>query len=176
MSGIIDKLLTLARADAGKEELEFEEVDVYSLLQELAQDIEALCRRKGLEFRLNDSEENLIVYGDREKLKDLFSNLLNNAVRYTSSGSVEVSLTREVGMVVVTVKDTGVGIAEEYIPHIFERFYRVDKARSRAEGGSGLGLAICQHIVEVHGGRIEVKSEVGEGSTFRVFLPLSKSR
>ncbi|MFP3975046.1 MAG: sensor histidine kinase [Chloroflexota bacterium] len=176
MSGIIEKLLTLARADAGKEELEFEEVDVYSLLKEVATDIEMLCRKKGLEFRLNDGEENLTVYGDRTKLKDLFSNLLNNAVRYTSSGSVEVSLSREGGMIVVAVQDTGVGIPEEHIPNIFERFYRVDKARSRAEGGSGLGLAICWHIVDVHGGRIEVESEVGKGSTFRVSLPLSKSR
>jgi signal transduction histidine kinase len=73
---------------------------------------------------------------------------------------------------VVAVKDSGIGIPKEHVPHIFERFYRVDKARSRAEGGTGLGLAICQHIVQVHGGRIEVESQVGQGSAFSVFLPL----
>jgi signal transduction histidine kinase len=76
---------------------------------------------------------------------------------------------------VIAIKDTGIGISKEHIPHLFERFYRVDKARSRAEGGAGLGLAICQHITEVHNGKIEVESQVGIGSTFSVFLPLAES-
>ena len=100
-------------------------------------------------------------------------NLLDNAVRYTPSpGTVSISLRREGQMAVVAITDTGVGIPAEDIPLIFERFYRVDKSRSRAEGGSGLGLAICRHIAEAHGGMIEVESEVGTGSTFSIWLPL----
>ena len=100
-------------------------------------------------------------------------NLLDNAIRYTTRpGTVSVSLRREGQMAVVAVKDTGVGIPAEEIPFIFERFYRVDKSRSRAEGGTGLGLAISRHIAEAHGGKIEVESQVGAGSTFSVWLPL----
>jgi signal transduction histidine kinase len=103
-------------------------------------------------------------------------NLLDNAIRYTPTpGTVSVSLRREGQMAVVAITDTGVGIPAEDIPFIFERFYRVDKSRSRAEGGSGLGLAICRHIAEAHGGKIEVESQVGVGSTFSVWLPLQSS-
>jgi signal transduction histidine kinase len=100
-------------------------------------------------------------------------NLLDNAIRYTPTpGTISVSLRREEQMAVVAITDTGVGIPAEDIPFIFERFYRVDKSRSRAEGGSGLGLAICKHIVEAHGGKVEAESQVGVGSTFSVWLPL----
>ncbi len=94
------------------------------------------------------------------------------AIRYTPSpGTISVSFRHEGQMAVIAITDTGIGIPAEDIPLIFERFYRVDKSRSRAEGGSGLGLAICRHIAEVHGGEIEVESQVGEGSTFTVWLP-----
>ena len=105
--------------------------------------------------------------------KQLFFNLLDNAIRYTPSGGiVSVSVEREGDTAVVAISDSGIGIPEEHIPHIFERFYRVDKARSQAEGGAGLGLSICQHIAQSHGGRIKVESKLREGSTFSVFLPL----
>jgi heavy metal sensor kinase len=171
MSVIIDQLLTLARADSGQEQLAFEEIDLGELVSDLASDVEILCREKGLEFR-HGQMENLIVKGDRAKLKRLFLTLLDNAIRYTpSGGSVSLWLAREEQSAIVTIKDTGMGILPEDIPHVFERFYRVDKARSRAEGGIGLGLAICHHIAQMHGAKIEVESQVGEGSTFRVSLP-----
>jgi signal transduction histidine kinase len=100
-------------------------------------------------------------------------NILDNAIRYTPApGTVSLSLRREGQMAIVTITDTGIGIPAKDIPFIFERFYRVDKSRSRAEGGSGLGLAICRHIAEAHGGKIEVESQIGAGSTFSVWLPL----
>ena len=173
MSAIIDQLLALARADAEQEQLTFEEVDLGEFLGELASDVDILCREKGLDFTMGQME-NLIVRGDGTRLKGLFLNLLDNAIRYTpGGGSVAVMLDRDGQTAVVTISDTGIGIPPEHITHIFERFYRVDKARSRADGGSGLGLAICRHIAESHGGRIEVESKVGEGSTFSVFLPIS---
>jgi heavy metal sensor kinase len=173
MSALVDKLLFLARSDIGKEQLNLEAVNLKELLSDLASEIAPLCQERGLQFKLGPIE-NQVVKGDKVELKQLFFNLLDNAIRYTPSGGVvSVSVERKGETVVVAVRDSGIGIPKEHIPHIFERFYRVDKARSRAEGGAGLGLSICQHIAEVHGGRIEVESQVGEGSTFSVFLPLS---
>jgi heavy metal sensor kinase len=172
MSSLIDKLLTLARADAGKEQWNFAEVDLGKLINNLSTDVEVLCQEKGLSFQLGQTQD-LVVKGDEARLRELFMNLLDNAIRYTSApGTVSLSLRREGQMAVVAITDTGIGIPAEVIPFIFERFYRVGKSRSRAEGGSGLGLAICQHIVEVHGGKIEVESQMGAGSTFSVWLPL----
>jgi len=175
MSSLIDQLLTLARADAGKEQWNFTEVDLGKLISNLSTDIDVLCQEMGLSFQL-DHTENLVVKGDEARLRGLFMNLLDNAVKYTPSpGTISVSLRREGQMAVVAITDTGVGIPAEDIPLIFERFYRVDKSRSRAEGGSGLGLAICRHIAEAHGGKIEVESRVRVGSTFSVWLPLQST-
>jgi len=172
MTKIIDQLLTLARADAGKEQFSFDEVNLSELLGDLSSDVMVLCQDKGLEFQLNQID-GLVVRGDRSRLRRLFLNILNNSIRYTpGGGTINVSLRKEETMAVVSISDTGTGIPPEDIPHIFERFYRVDKARSRDEGGSGLGLAICQHIAEVHGGKIVVESQVGIGSTFNTRLPL----
>ena len=172
MSSLIDKLLTLARADAGKEQWNFTEVNLGKLITSLSTDVEVLCQEKGLSFQLGQPQ-NLVVKGDEARLRELFMNLLDNAIRYTPApGTVSISLRREGQMAVVAITDTGVGIPAEDIPFIFERFYRVDKSRSRGGGGSGLGLAICRHIAEAHGGKIEVESQVGAGSTFSVWLPL----
>ena len=172
MSSLIQQLLILARADAGKEQWDFTEVDLGKLTTNLSTDIEVLCQEKGLNFQLGQPQD-LVVRGDEARLRELFMNLLDNAIIYTPSpGTVSVSLRREGQMAVVAIKDTGVGIPAEDTPFIFERFYRVDKSRSRADGGIGLGLAICQHIAEAHGGKIEVESQVGVGSTFSVWLPL----
>jgi heavy metal sensor kinase len=175
MSSLIEQLLALARADAGKEQRNFAEVSLSKLITNLSTDVEVLCQEKGLSFQLGQTQD-LVIQGDEARLRELFMDLLDNAIRYTPApGTISVSLRREGQMAVAAVKDTGVGIPPEDIPFIFERFYRVDKSRSRAEGGTGLGLAICQHIAEIHGGKIEVKSQVGAGSTFSVWLPLQPS-
>jgi heavy metal sensor kinase len=172
MSSLIDQLLTLARADAGKEQWNFTEVDLGKLINKLSTDVEILCQEKGLNFQLGQIQD-LAVKGDEARLRELFMNILDNAIRYTPApGTVSVSLRREGQMAVIAITDTGIGIPAEDIPLIFERFYRVDKSRSRAEGGTGLGLAICRHIAEAHGGKIEVESQVGAGSTFSIWLPL----
>jgi len=172
MSSLIAHLLTLARADAGKEQWNFTEVNLGRLIASLSADIEVLCHEKGLSFQLGQPQD-LLLKGDEARLRELFMNLLDNAIIYTPSrGTVSVSLRREGQTAVVVVKDTGVGIPAEDIPFIFERFYRVDKSRSRAEGGTGLGLAICRHIAEAHGGKIQVESQVRVGSSFSVWLPL----
>jgi heavy metal sensor kinase len=172
MSSLIEQLLTLARADAGKEQWDFTEVNLGKLITNLSTDVEVLCQEKGLTFRLGQTQD-LVVKGDQARLRELVMNLLDNAIRYTPApGTVSVSLRHQGQMAVLAITDTGVGIPVEEIPFIFERFYRVDKSRSRTNGGTGLGLAICRHIVEAHGGKIEVESQVAVGSTFSVRLPL----
>jgi signal transduction histidine kinase len=111
------------------------------------------------------------------KLRQLFLNILDNAIRYTpSGGAVSSTLVRKNGFALVSISDTGMGIPAEDLPYIFDRFYRVDKARSRAEGGLGLGLAIANSVAKLHGGSIEVESQVGKGSTFHITLPLSDTQ
>ena len=176
MSSLIDQLLALARADAGKEHWSFTEVDLGKLITDLSSDVEVLCQEKRLTFRAGGTSD-LVVKGDEAGLRQLLMNLLDNAIRYTPApGTVSLSLRREGQMAVIAISDTGIGIPSEDMPFIFDRFYRVGKSRSHAEGGSGLGLAICRRIAEAHGGKIEVESQVGAGSTFSVWLPLHSSK
>lgn len=134
--------------------------------------VRPLADAKGISVKLQGPGR-LTLMGDQDQLIRLFLNLLDNAVKYTpQGGEVSVTIARDGTNAAIAVKDTGPGIGPEHIPHIFERFYRVDKARSRSEGGSGLGLAIAKHIVQLHGGSIKVESELGRGSTFIVELPL----
>jgi heavy metal sensor kinase len=175
MASLIGKLLFLARSDAGKEPLALEEVNLKRLITELFSDVEVLARDKGLLFHLGPLED-LTVRGDRVKMRQLCINLLENAVRYTpAGGTISGSIVRRGDEALIIISDTGAGIPAEHLPHIFERFYRVDKARSRAEGGAGLGLAIAKYIAEIHDGHIEAESEVGLGTVFRVSLPLLKT-
>jgi heavy metal sensor kinase len=172
MAHIVDQLLALARAESGEEKISLRKVNIGKLVTDLSAEVEMLCRDRGLNYKLGKME-NLVVKGDRSKLRQLLLNILDNAIKYTpSGGEISVSVRKEGEWAVAYVRDTGIGIPSEELPHIFERFYRVDKARSRSEGGSGLGLAIAKRIAEIHGGRIEVESQIDVGSTFRVYLPL----
>jgi heavy metal sensor kinase len=172
MSSVIGKLLFLARSDAGKEQLSFEDVDIKELITGLSANIEALAQDKGIKFTV-DANETLTVSGDKVKLRQLFINILENAVRYTpAEGNIVVSLVQKDANAVVSIADTGIGIPPEHLPHIFERFYRVDKARARADGGVGLGLSIAKIIAESHKGTIAVASDVGKGTTFTISIPL----
>ena len=172
MSAVIGKLLFLARSDAGKEQLNFEDVDLKELIIGLAANIEALAQDKGIKFTV-DTKDDVNVSGDKVKLRQLFTNILENAVRYTpADGKISVSLLEKESNAVVSISDTGIGIPPEHLPHIFERFYRVDKARARADGGIGLGLAIAKIIAESHKGKIDVESEVGKGTTFIISIPV----
>ncbi len=171
MSAVIGKLLFLARSDAGNEQLNFEDVDLKELIIGLAANIEALAQDKGIKFTV-DTKDDVNVSGDKVKLRQLFTDILENAVRYTpADGKISVSLLEKESNAVVSISDTGIGIPPEHLPHIFERFYRVDKARARADGGVGLGLAIAKIIAESHKGKIEVESEVGKGTTFIISIP-----
>ncbi len=170
MRGIVDGLLTLARADTGEVRLKQEAVDLRRLIEETASLLRPMAEKAGL--ALSIAAEDVPAVGDPDRLREVATNLLTNAIRYNRPGGrVEASLRAEGGEAVLAVADTGIGIPEQDQPHLFERFYRVDKARSRDAGGSGLGLSIAKWIVEAHGGTIAFTSREGEGSTFTVRLP-----
>ena len=173
MSAIIDNLLMLAKADRGGYLADFSEIDLRSLVEELFEDSEALAERKRILVSLKNAAPITIV-GDRVRLRQLFLNLIDNAIKYTpDGGSVALSIEQQDGTAVFTVEDSGIGIPEDEQGKIFDRFYRVDKARSREAGGSGLGLSIAKWIAELHRGTITVESEVNRGSRFTVRLPLN---
>ena len=141
-------------------------LDVYQQQRRLA---------AGVNLALGDLEQ-VEVEGDPDRLKQLALNLVDNAMRYTPpGGDVTLDVVRKNDWAVLRVRDTGVGIPPEHLPRIFERFYRVDRPRTRQAGGTGLGLAICKWVAEAHGGRIEVESLVDRGSTFSVYLPVRKA-
>ena len=135
----------------------------------------ALASAEAKDVRLTTSiESQVLVRGDERQLSLLVRNLVNNAIRYTpAQGSVRVEVQRGLGEGVLSVADTGIGIPLRSQARVFERFYRVDQARSREHGGTGLGLAIVKHVADLHGGRVEVDSVYGEGSTFTARLPLA---
>ncbi|MBI9093164.1 MAG: HAMP domain-containing histidine kinase [Desulfobacterium sp.] len=174
MASLTNQLLELARADSGNEKYTFETLELADFINDICSDVAILCQEKGLVLQV-DLPEQLWIRGDQKSLRRLMYNILHNAIRYTDQdGTIGVVLQKKHNKAVVSVSDTGIGISEEQLPFIFERFYRADKARSRSEGGSGLGLAICKHIVGSHGGRIDVESGLGRGSTFSIQFPISK--
>lgn len=119
-----------------------------------------------------DASDNTSLLGDRSALERLIINLLDNAVKYNRQGGlVTANLADMNGDIILEASDSGIGVPPNSLNRVFERFYRVDKGRSREEGGTGLGLAIVKHVAQLHGGRVEVESKLGEGSTFRVYLP-----
>jgi len=173
-TALIEQLLSLARADSGRETLHIQPVDLRQTLRVVVDGWRQVASIHNLQFSATLDGQDSFVMGDENALRRLADILLDNAFKYTPSpGSVHLSLQQSGESAVITVQDSGVGIDEEDQAKIFERFYRVDKARSRAQGGAGLGLAIAQWIVTQHRGSIAVDSRSGNGSTFRVEIPLT---
>ena len=175
MADLVDSLLTLARADEGRFDLHRERVPLAPLAHEVFETATILGEAAGLVVTMPEIAD-VTVLADRTRLRQLFLNIVTNALKYTSTGSVEMSLVAHDRTVAFTVRDTGMGISAADLPHIFERFYRADRARSRSaeRGGFGLGLAISQWIAEAHGGTIAVRSRLGRGTTFTVTLPVAE--
>lgn len=173
MTHLVQDLLFLSDADAGAA-IEQHEVALEEVVAGIAEDAERIAvRDDGARSVVLEANDPIIVRGDGERLRQLIWNLVENAIRYTPpGGTVTIALRRRGPVAEVTVSDTGIGIAPEHLPHIFERFYRVDTGRSRAVGGTGLGLSIVRQITEAHGGQVRVRSTPGEGSTFTVALPV----
>lgn len=175
MSRIIDDLLILSRLESSAVSLDSAPVDMADLIRSTLKGCLKQASDKSITISSDLPETLPGVMGDRDRLEQVVVNLLDNAIKYTpAGGEVSISAADLGGEVRVDVTDTGIGIPEDDISRIFERFYRVDKARSRALGGTGLGLAIVKHIIQGHNGRLEVRSTLGKGSTFSFFMAARK--
>lgn len=176
MTRIVDELLFLSRADLGEVKMATDPVTLTDLLEDIQQQASVLGQEQHIQVRLGTLQA-ATVLGDDLRLRELFLNLVDNAVKYSKpGGTVTITLHTEPGLARVAIQDEGIGIRPEALRQIFNRFYRTDEARAHTKAGTGLGLAICAWIAEVHHGRIEVQSRLGEGSTFTVTLPLAPIR
>jgi heavy metal sensor kinase len=174
MAELVDALLTLARADEGRAQLHLEPVELEDILSEVSETATFLGEQAKVSVAVTAPPRPCKIAVDRSRIRQLLMNLLSNAVKYTpQGGSVAIDCSQDNGHVVLSVRDTGVGIAPGDLPHVFDRFWRADQARSRTgqRPGAGLGLAISKWIVEAHGGTITVQSRPGRGTTFTVTLP-----
>jgi two-component system phosphate regulon sensor histidine kinase PhoR len=169
LASVTRDLLTLSQVES--QPVARELGDLAALVRRAADFAEIRAEDKGLELRCS-APEVLMISMNQRLMEQVAANLLANAIAYTPSGSISISLVRDEDLAVLEVRDTGMGIATEHQGRVFERFYRVDKGRSRATGGTGLGLAIVKNIVEAHGGKISLESHLNQGSTFRVELPI----
>ncbi|PIQ97961.1 MAG: histidine kinase [Nitrospinae bacterium CG11_big_fil_rev_8_21_14_0_20_56_8] len=173
MSKVLEDLFILSKSDENQVPLDCKPVNLKSIIEEVCRHGEIIAAEKNIRIFVAYLEP-VMINGDAVRLRQMFWNVIYNGIKYTPpGGEVKIALRDEGDYAYITVQDNGIGIAEEHLPFIFNRFYRVDKARSRREGGSGLGLSISKFIVEAHGGKIEVESRVGMGSRFKVRLPKS---
>lgn len=171
---LVADLQELSRVEAGAYDLQRQPLDMGALVQDVAQRLRRQFDDKGVNLRVQRPSGLLMIEADSDRIAQVFINLIGNALQYTpSGGEVVVTAVRQHNAVLITVNDTGEGIPAEHLPHLFTRFYRVDKSRARASGGSGIGLTIARHLVEAHGGRIWAESEgLGCGSQFSFVLPI----
>jgi two-component system, OmpR family, phosphate regulon sensor histidine kinase PhoR len=173
---LVQDLLTLSHLESGDIKMHFEQLDLRKLCEEVVEQFEEKAERKKIHVKvLADAQAKIMVYADIKRLSQVITNLVSNAIKY-SADEGEVTITFDVGKKNVTtfISDSGEGIPASHLPRIFERFYRVDKSRSRERGGTGLGLAIVKHILEGHNTKAEVQSTVGKGSVFSFKLPRAK--
>lgn len=171
MARLIDDLLILSRLESHQMTIVSAPVDIKEMILSTIPGFEKQARDKGITLSVEMPDKLPKALGDRDRLEQVVVNILDNAIKYTASGgSVRISASRSDGHVRVDVKDTGIGIPADDIPRIFERFYRVDKARSRELGGTGLGLAIVKHIIQGHNGKLNVESTPGRGSVFSFMI------
>jgi signal transduction histidine kinase len=172
MANIVRDLLELSRFDAGSMELKSEKFSIERSIRDVCTAIALDARKRGLDMNIEMEEGLPTVRGDRARIEQVFMNILTNAVKYTPPGGrVDITGGGSGDSVRIRISDTGIGIPPEDMPHVFDRFYRVDKARSRESGGTGLGLSIAREIIGRHGGRIDIDSSPGEGTSVTITLP-----
>ncbi len=172
MQRIVDDLLDLSRIESGRWRPAPAEVDVEEAVAEATAAVQSVAAKKGVALEVAPAPDAAVLHADPTAVRQVVSNLVENAVRHTAAGGrVAVTTRRSDEGIWLSVRDTGIGIAPEHLPRVFERFYRVDPGRSREAGGTGLGLAIVRHLVEAHGGRIHAESEVGRGTTIEALFP-----
>ena len=170
LSNLLNDLIDISMIESGEMRMSYRYFKVNEFMKQIVQDNLKVAEDKSLELIYLPAKEGLEVFGDKEKLKQVMVNLIQNAIKYTEKGKIEISVEEDTKNAKIRIKDTGIGIPEIYLDRIFERFFRVDKARSRSQGGTGLGLAIVKHIVEAHNSKVVVSSKLDEGSEFSFLL------
>jgi two-component system, OmpR family, phosphate regulon sensor histidine kinase PhoR len=170
LSNLLNDLIDISMIESGEMRMSFRYFNVNEYLGLIVQEFKLMADEKGITLTYHPARDGLQFFGDKNKLKQVMINLLTNAIKYTEAGSVDILVEEEKNHGKIIIKDTGIGLSETDAERIFERFYRVDKARSRSVGGTGLGLAIVKHIVEAHGSKVEIKSKLNEGSEFSFSL------
>lgn len=168
---IVGDLLTLSRVESRSFSLEIKSVDIIKLVKDVSVLLDEKLKAKQLELKLNLNKDIKPIKADPFRLEQVFINLIDNSIKYTEKGNINIELTQDDNNTIVIIKDTGIGIPKEHLPRIFERFYVVDKSRSRKLGGTGLGLSIVKHIINLHKGSIDVQSQQGAGTTFKITIP-----
>lgn len=170
VSSLIDDLLTLSRIESGEIKLDRELVSLNDLVNSVFQILNDQARKRGISLEA-ELQSKISIYADRNKLMQILTNLVDNGIKFTERGSVKIKFNRNSEGFILSIVDTGIGIPKEHLPRIGERFYRVDKARSRQLGGTGLGLAIVKHLVIAHGWNLKIESEVGVGTKVNILIP-----
>lgn len=168
LNNLLNDLIDISMIESGQMRMSFRYFNIKEYLEGVTHDMRPYAEAKNIQIILHPIRPGLQLFGDKDRLKQVMNNLLSNAIKYTDRGRIEILVEEieDVKEARVIVRDTGIGLTSTDIDRVFERFYRVDKVRSRSEGGTGLGLAIVKHIIEAHQSRIEVRSEVGKGSEF----------
>ena len=173
LSALVTDLMVISRFDGAHKEQHFQPLDLKKQVQRSVADMQQLSHEKNIELEMEFPEDSMQINGDQQAISQLVDNLLSNAIQYTPAGGViSLQLSRDGNIAELVVQDTGIGISAQYQQRVFERFYRVDAARSRDLGGTGLGLSIVKNIAEQHGGSVSLTSQLGVGSSFKVLLPL----
>jgi len=167
---LLNDLIDISMIESGQMRMLPTYFNISDFIISVIEELESIATEKGLKIETKFYDKEVLVFGDKDKIRQVFVNLISNAIRYSDEGKIIIEIKDHKSKVAISVKDSGCGIPENALPRIFERFYRVDKARSKSIGGTGLGLAIVKHITEAHGSKIEVKSKVGKGSTFTFYL------
>ena len=170
LNALLNDLIDISMIESGQMRMQPSYFDITKFIESINDELESLADEKGIKIKTKFVHENVEVFGDKDKLKQVFVNLISNAIKYSESGNIKIGTKTVNEKVKISIQDSGIGIAKQDLSRIFERFYRVDKARSKDAGGTGLGLAIVKHIVEAHGSKIEVTSKIGKGSTFSFSL------
>lgn len=174
LSNLVNDLFELSKMEEGKIEFNFELVDLVEVVEDALKKSKIKAKEKGLQLDFNRFNNIPNIHADGLRMEQIVINLIENSIKYTEKGSVKVTLSKELNTVFLLIEDTGIGIPEEDIPFLFERFYRVEKSRSRDFGGTGLGLAIVKQLVELQGGAIKVLSKVGKGTCFELTFPIKR--
>jgi two-component system phosphate regulon sensor histidine kinase PhoR len=170
LSNLLNDLIDISMIESGEMRMSYRYFRINDLINQVIHDNRKMAVDKNLELIYIPARDDLEVFGDKDKLRQVLVNLILNSIKYTETGKIEVFVEEENKHAKIVVRDTGIGIPENYLDRIFERFFRIDKARSRSQGGTGLGLAIVKHIIEAHNSKVAVTSKEGEGSEFSFLL------